>query len=143
MLGQTNEAYWWKSVDHDNQASQDGNIVFNVGAVTEGSGSPTISSPSAAITANGEDNTLTVSRGTDPVLPLTVPINLVEGDPNSATPANYTDRWLIYNQYSATQALSPFYRVRFIGDSTWSGIGKTGNVVGNDASSKKTKRLDW
>jgi len=142
MLGQTNEAYWWKSVDHDNQASQDGNIVFILGTVTEGSGTPTITSTSAAITTGGEDNTITVGRGTNPVLPLTVPVNLIEGDPNSASPANYTDRWLIYNPDNLNPP-PPFYKVRFIGDSTWSGIGKTGNVVGNDASSKKTKRLDW
>ena len=138
---QTNEAYWWKSVDHKNQAGQDGNIVFALGSPTEGSGTPTISATSAAIIANGEDDTITVGSGADPVLPLNVPINLVVNDPTNSP---YTDRWLIYNEYNATQPpLSPFYRVRFIGDSSWSGVGKTGNVVGNNASSKKTKRLDW
>ena len=143
MDAQTNEAYWWKSVDHDNQSGKDGNIVFNLGSPTEGSGSPTISATSATITSDGEDNSIKVSKGSNPVLPLNIPINLIEGDPTSATPAIYTDRWLIYNPDSATKTPSPFYRVRFIGNSTWSGIGKTGNVVGNDAGSKKTKRLDW
>jgi hypothetical protein len=144
MDAQTNEAYWWKSLDHDNQLSRDGNIVFGLGSPTEGSGSPTINKTSASIATDGEDTTISVGRGANPVLPLNVPVNLVVNDPATPpAPASYTDRWLIYNPDSETQPPSPFYRVRFIGDSTWSGIGKTGNVVGNDAGSKKTRRLDW
>ena len=144
MDAQTNEAYWWKSLDHDNQLSKDGNIVFTLGSPTEGSGSPTLNTTSATITSDGKDTTIAVNRGSNPVLPLAVPVNLIVNDPNNPpAPANYTDRWLIYNENNATQPPSPFYRVRFIGNSTWSGIGKTGNVVGNDAGSKKTKRLDW
>jgi hypothetical protein len=55
----------------------------------------------------------------------------------------YTDRWLIFNPDDNTKAPSPFYKVRFIGDSIWTGVGKTGNVVDINASSKKTERLDW
>lgn len=138
---QTNETSWWKAISH---TSAVGNVVFTLGTPTEGSGTPTISSNIANFLANGEDNTITVGRGASPTLPMNVPINLIVNDPlNPPAPANYTDRWLIYNIGSPTLPPVPFYKVRFIGDSTWSGVGKTGNVVGNGAGSKKTKRLDW
>jgi len=144
LVAQTNEANWWKSWDHDNQGTQDGNIVFGLGTPTEGSGTPTISATSATIISEGEDKTISVGRGPSPTLPLTVPINFVVNDPaNPPAPLNYTDRWLIYNPESATAIPSPFYRVRFIGSSGWAGQGDTGHVVGGAANTKKNKRLEW
>jgi hypothetical protein len=48
-----------------------------------------------------------------------------------------TSSWLIYSPTSS-------YRVRFISNpSDWTGVGKTGRVVGTEASGKKSKRMDW
>ncbi len=134
LLAQTNENNWWKSWDHNNQDGRDGNIELKsdpVGAlITTGT----------SISSEGVDNSINVIRGVA-VPPLTVPVNLVGNDS-----ANYIDRWLIYNPDNATQLPTSFYRVRFINDaalSGWSGHGKTGNVVGDDINSKKTRRLEW
>ena len=134
---QTNEDNWWKSWDHDNIASNDGNIEL-------------LSTPASAlnrsntlINSQGEDRNVNVSRGSA-TLPAVVPVNLVVNDPaNPPAPANYTDRWLIYNPESATTAPLPFYRVRFIGGSGWAGYGDTGNVVGGTSNVQKNRRLEW
>lgn len=141
LFAQTNEADWWKSWTHDNQNTQDGNIELQSSPATA------LNKTSASIEeisgTEGEDMTINVSRGVA-TLPSIVPVNLVVNDPaNPPAPANYTDRWLIYNEYNATQPPSPFYRVRFIGSSGWAGHGDTGNVVGGAASDKKNKRLEW
>ena len=138
----TNEGDWWLSLDHrtNNFTDAHGDVILQTGAVTEGPGNPTVTpaSPNAlSITADATDNTVSVSSGPNPTLPLTVEIDL---QTNTASPV--TDRWLIYNEYDATVP-SPFYKVRFIGDSNWTGIGDEGMVVGTDASKRNTKRLDW
>jgi len=63
--------------------------------------------------------------------PLTVDINLTGTDP-----------WLIYNP-DANAEPAPFYRVRFVGQSGWTGHGRTGNVVESNASKRKLRRLEW
>jgi len=143
MGAQTNESNWWKSVDHDNVTDKDGNIALSIptsGSFTSG----TVQSVAANIDTLGTDsNPITVfyKSGSKPI---TIPIDLVVNDPlNPPTPSNYTDRWLIYNPYSATIIPSPFYKVRFIGSSVWTGVGKTGNVVNTNISTKKSRRLDW
>lgn len=143
LNAQTNESNWWKSVDHDNITGKDGNIALSIpanGSFTNG----TVQNVSANIDTLGTDsNPITVfyKSGTKPI---TIPIDLVVNDPlNPPVPSNYTDRWLIYNPYSATVKPSPFYKVRFIGSSVWTGVGKTGNVVNTGISTKKSRRLDW
>lgn len=135
----TNDGTWWLSLDHITLDAH-GDIVLQTGTVTEGSGAPAVApaSPNAlSITADATDTAVAVSRGANPTLPMTVEIDL---QTNTASPV--TDKWLIYNEYSNTVP-SPFYKVRFIGDSNWTGIGDEGMVVGTDASKRKTKRLDW
>jgi len=135
----TNNGNWWKSNTYDNLTKQDGDIVLKVGTIYQGTGIIAISNPIVNINNNGTNDSISVSRDNNATLPLEVGIELVT-DP---TQPSYTDRWLIYNPNGGTTAPSPFYKVRFIGNSTWSGVGKTGNVVGTDASNKKSKRLDW
>lgn len=139
-FAKTNEENWWLSIDH-RTAEGDGDIVLAVGSTTEGSGTPTVTplSPNAiSITSDATDSTIAVSRGSSPTLPMTVEIDY---DTNSAL-ARFTDKWLIYNEYNDSVP-SPFYKVRFIGDANWTGIGDEGMVVGTEASKRKTKRLDW
>lgn len=134
---QSNEIQWWKAVDH-NTSDGDGSIGLAIGTLTEGSGSPYLSSSSVAINAsNGENNTLFVDRGSNPTLPMTVPVELLLY-PNTV----HTDRWLIYNEFNSTVP-SPFYRVRFIGTSGWAGEGETGHVVNDNADTHKNKRVGW
>ncbi len=134
---QSNEIQWWKAVDH-NTSDGDGSIGLTIGTLTEGSGSPYLSNASVAINAsNGENNTLFVDRGSNPTLPMTVPVELLLY-PNAV----HTDRWLIYNEFNSS-APSPFYRVRFIGTSGWAGEGETGHVVNDNADTHKNKRVGW
>lgn len=134
LLAQTNETSWWKSWDHTNT---DGNIEL-VSTPTSA-----LASTSVSIINEGEDRTINVSRGTA-TLPVVIPVNLVVNDPdNPPAPANYTDRWFIYNPESPILAPSPFYRVRFIGGSGWAGQGDTGYVVGGQSNVKKNKRMEW
>ncbi len=139
-FAKTNEDDWWLSIDHST-INNDGDIVLQVGSITEGAGSPTVTpaSPNAlSIIANAADSTVNVAQGANPTLPMTVEIDF-ETD---ITLANFTDRWLIHNEYD-NSVPTPFYKVRFIGDSNWTGIGDEGMVVGTEASKRKTKRLDW
>ncbi|MCW8821400.1 MAG: hypothetical protein OQK45_04160, partial [Sulfurovum sp.] len=144
-LAGTNEGDWWLSVDH-RTTDGDGDIVLTVGSITEGAGTPAVTPASPAaltIIGNGlnsadDGNTVAVSRGANPTLPMTVEIDF---DTNPAL-ARFTDTWLIYNEYNNSVPI-PFYKVRFIGDSNWTGIGDEGLVVGTEASKRKTKRLDW
>ena len=45
--------------------------------------------------------------------------------------------WLIFNP------LTDFYRVRFIGPSSWAGVGKAGHVTDTSSSLETTKRMNW
>jgi len=133
LVSQTNEANWWKSWDHT--TPQDGNIELVSVPTTA------LNRTSVAISSEGEDPAVNVNNGG--VAPLLVPVNLVVNDPVATGPANYTDRWLIYNEYSATTPPIPFYRVKFLGASGWVGKGDTGHVVGDDVNTKNNRRLEW
>ncbi|MCF6207546.1 MAG: hypothetical protein L3J47_11775, partial [Sulfurovum sp.] len=119
---QSNEAYWW-TVEQHNTANGDGDIILTA---THGSIDP--SDPEVINLLNGIASDIVVS-GTAPV---TVDIDL----------GNNTSQWLIYNK-DDNSVPSPFYRVRFIKSGGWTGLGQTGNVVGDDINTKKTRRLDW
>jgi hypothetical protein len=155
IIAQTNEGEWWKALNHD--TATDGAVVVRLRPILpEGAGVPAISRTVATIPmapvvppgAEGSDTNFMVAAGANPALPMTVPIDLVV-DPSQP---NYTDRWLVYNKDFNLMPASPapnppvtipFYRVRFIGNAQWTGIGNTGNVIGNGGAPKKTHRLDW
>ena len=139
-FAKTNEENWWLSINHNSNDS-DGDIVLVRGTITEGSGNPTVApaSPNALTNfANATDPTVLVAQGANPTLPMTVEIDF---DTNPAL-TRFTDEWLIHNEYN-NLVPTPFYKVRFIGDSNWTGIGDEGMVIGTEASKRKTKRLDW
>jgi len=120
---QSNEASWWFVEVHDSSTG-DGNITL----IPSANVNP--SDPTPITLLNGTDNTVLVTNtGGTP--------NTVNIDFGSAT-----NTWLIYNK-DADSIPSPFYRVRFIGTSGWTGKGKTGHVVGDDINEKKTRRLEW
>ncbi len=119
----TNDFEWFISTLHND--TEDGKVklvsVDTNGTVTA---DPTI--------PDGRNENVTVSADTSKDRPLIVDINMTG-----------TDSWLIYNKDKAEEP-SPFYRVRFIpGGSQWAGWGNTGRVVETNASTKKTKRLEW
>lgn len=144
VLGVIDEEDWFVSMGH---TANDGNITLMVGdPLIEGSGSPTVNGETnpnpADITVwnNGIANSVTVDTNGANV-PLTVPMELVR-ETDTPTPTIYTNEWLVYNPDDPIP-LSPFYKVRFIGDSAWTGVGDTGYVVDINASKKKSKRMDW
>ena len=49
--------------------------------------------------------------------------------------------WLLYDENDINGY--PRYRIRFIGDSAWSGIGKTGEVINSKAVNTPTRRIIW
>ena len=133
--GQTDESNWWLSTGH-NETRGDGNITLvSPPTVIEGAGSPTVTTD-VTILANGRDGNITVTSGST-TLPMTVEIML------DTTPSTDTNSWLIYNPDDAILDPTPFYKVRFINRSGWSGVGATGHVLDVNASSRKTKRLNW
>jgi hypothetical protein len=148
ILGAINEANWYVSRGH---TSNDGNITLMVGdPLIEGTGTPKIngvtnSTPTDIMNwANGIDNTVNVDANNSAV-PLTVPIELVRSN-DTPTPSIYSNEWLIYNPDAddiLQESPSPFYKVRFIGDSSWTGEGQTGYIVDTNASLKKHKKMDW
>ncbi len=139
VLGQINETNWWLSTGHS-KTQGDGNITLEInlpGAIIEGKNTdtPTVDTD-VNIESQGQDPSITVTSNAT-VLPMTVEVDLDESNPTD------TNHWLIYNPDSDIVPPSPFYKVRFIGDSGWVGVGETGYVLENNASSRKTKRLDW
>lgn len=131
--GQIDDADWWLSWDHS-RSQGDGNITLS--ASPNGSIS---APPQPNIDASGgADKTVTVTH-TATTLPDIVDINLITDD----SAPNFTNTWLIYNPDDAILPPSPFYRVRFIGQSGWAGYGDTGHVVGGQSNIQKNKRLEW
>ena len=139
-LAKTDEFDWWISLNHNNDNTvprKDGNIVL------------TENVPTAQITPAGIVNirnlgtntAVAVTRDNNATLPLLVPVNLQQYPPAVTGTVNYTDRWLIYNPGNINP-LPPLFKVRFIGNGTWSGVGKTGNVVGDTINTKKSYRME-
>lgn len=124
--GQINDADWWLSWEHS-KSQGDGNITLSASA----NGSVSAPPKPNIDASGGADKTVTVTHGS-----ITLP-DIVDIDFNPAT-----DAWLIHNPDNPWTP-SPFYRVRFIGQSGWTGVGKTGNVLDTGISTKKSKRLDW
>ena len=137
LLVKSNDLTWWKSVYH-NSTNGHGVVGLNVGIPIEGAGTPTISTQNVPITS-GDNTTLYISRGANPTLPMTVPVNIMLL-PNP----NYTDRWLLYNEYNnSVPTPATLYKVRFIGQQGWVGHGDTGNVVQGASNDAKNQRLGW
>jgi uncharacterized repeat protein (TIGR01451 family) len=136
LNGQTNESDWWLSTGH-NEARGDGNITLSQPIVTEGAGAPTVTTD-VTVVVSGQDNDINVTSNAT-TLPMTVDINL------SVTNPTDTNTWLIYNldENNNLSNPDPFYKVRFIGQSGWTGHGDTGHVVDSNVSEKKNKRLGW
>ena len=130
VLSKTNEFDWYLSRGHVMTPDNDGNITL-----TADNGANVTSS--VAINSNGGvDSNVVVSDGGVTTRPLEVNIDFVTTSPSD------TSRWLIYNK-DKNEIPSPFYRVRFIGQSDWAGHGDTGHVVGGNTNVKKNRRLGW
>ena len=127
--GQTNDHKWFISMKHN--MVKDGNITLKVEAGT----SDADVTADVAVT-QGIDTTINTSNSSS-TLPRVVNIELDE--------ANDTDssKWLIYNPESSVAAPTPFYKVQFVGSMDWAGEGKTGKVIDNNASQRRTQRLGW
>ncbi|WP_161937654.1 DUF11 domain-containing protein [Sulfurovum riftiae] len=157
LLAGTDERNWYIVRGH-NANIGDGNVTIQIGAtLIEPEGTATSSTDQAIngftrssgdanvlIISNGVRGDVNVSRGSSPLPPLTVPLELVtENDVTGILP--FTNRWLIYTKDPNGILIlpNPFYKVRFITESKWTGEGKTGYVIDTNASYKKSKRLDW
>jgi len=142
--GQINEVNWWLSLGHRENATQhDGNVTLKIdlpGNVIEGAGSPVVAPTTVPIIAGAKNENVAVTSNAT-ALPMTVEVELVR-ESDTPTPSAYTNEWLEYNP-SNPIPLSPFYKVRFVGESGWAGYGDTGHVVDTDASTKKNRRLGW
>ena len=64
------------------------------------------------------------------------------GRPSTIGVSIQTPPWLSYNPDDLLFGY-PTYRVRFIGNSSWSGVGNTGKVVETTSSTSATKRMNW
>jgi hypothetical protein len=122
---ETTEYDWWKSWYH-NSSEGDGKLII------ESSPSSAVNKTDIDILSKGENTSVVVSRE-GRTAPDIVKVKLLTDD---ALPS-YTDRWLVPNESD------PFYRVRFIDESSWAGYGETGHVVGGQSNIKKNRRLEW
>ena len=136
ISGKSSDYQWYLSVGHQVSAN-DGNISLIVGDISPSGGSATVDRTVSSL-YSGIDTSIHVTKtsGTTP-LPLTVNINL---DTSSSISTN---KWLLYNASDPSNPPIPFYKVRFIGQSNWAGVGKTGFVLESNASKKKNHRLSW
>lgn len=136
--GTTPSGDWWISTRHD--SARDGNITMKIdlpSGITEGAGTPSLGYPTAKIIADGIDKKMTVERGVNPTLPMTVEIELDDTGVIALSP------WLIYNVASQFDIPNPFFKVRFIEPTKWTGVGATGHTVDTDADINEKKRMDW
>jgi len=145
---ETNEFGWWLSSQHINIGGRT-TLLINNGQ--PGGFALPITNPAVQNImpdGTGVASNITIFKNPAAALPATVDIEF-SSSPATAPARPYTDRWLIYNpDYDPTvigssRIPSPFYRVRFIDSSGWTGAGKTGHVVGDDINKKKTRRLEW
>ncbi|UFH58803.1 DUF6701 domain-containing protein [Sulfurovum mangrovi] len=135
LTGQTNLNNWWLSLDH-NENTGDGSITLeNPPTLSLGNGSATVDTD-VNIIADAQDSSIQVERTSGSTTAI-FDIFL-----NTSTPTT-THSWMIYNANSPTLPPDPFYKVRFTGDSGWAGVGETGHVLDVNASTTKTKRLNW
>jgi hypothetical protein len=153
ILGLTDIPNWYLATTHNSSLGDGsvrlvrspndslGNVLTN--GVIEGQGDPKFYVSNAysndiniSILNNGTNADLRVHRGNAPTIPLTVAISLMTG-------VNGTSNWLIYNQFDPINAPEPYYKVRFIDRSVWTGEGDKGVVVDGAASYYKSRRLDW
>jgi hypothetical protein len=140
MFGLTDLSDWWLALDH-NESGGDGDVrLISPPTVVLGSGSGTVTTDVNLI--NGQDTTVTVTHDNGP-LPITYDIFLETSSTAASPSAPVTNSWVIYNADSPTLDPDPFYKVRFTGDSGWAGVGETGHVLDINASTTKTKRLNW
>lgn len=133
--GQTDQSQYWVSVNHD-ATRGDGNITITQGAVLEGASADWSITKTNVEPIDGIDGNIAVDRGTG-VVPLTVAVDI--DNANSA-------EWLIFNPETDNVLKappSPYYKVRFIGGSDWSGIGETGSVTNTNSSTNQVNRLTW
>jgi hypothetical protein len=144
--GATNENRWYRAKLH-RADKNDGNVTINKGTILEGSGSPSLSIGdnlgNRVLNIRSTDGSYTfinVNKGSGATLPMTVTMELAD----VATPA--MSPWLIYgdtlNGISSDKP-EPFYKVRFIDSSSWTGIGTDGSIVDRDTGISKNRRMDW
>ena len=147
-LGRSDEFNWYKALKHD-YSNSDGDIVIKKHILSsalgvksyglmEGSGKPIIDPKDIDIDNDGIQENVVIKRGNNAKPPMTVAIEL-ETD-NSL---NKTDSWLLYNEASATEKPDPFFKVRFIDNYSWAGVGKEGTVIDRESSGSSSKRLNW
>jgi hypothetical protein len=125
LNGATNDTKWYISTNH-NSANDDGTISLETPM------SDVEITTNIDIINGGINNNISVTS-INRNAPLTVPVYL----------SNNISKWLIYNPSSPIAYPTPFYSVGFIGNSTWGGIGKTGNIVNTDTNYRNTRRLEW
>jgi len=144
----TDEANWYRAINHNSFNEEDGNIVIKKhtadnslkiknNGVMEGEGNPSISPTKIEIKANGIQNAIEVKKGSNPTLPMSVAIEL------ETEKEEKTDSWLLYNEADPIAKPDPFYKVRFIDDSSWAGVGKEGSVINREISASQSKRMNW
>ncbi len=142
VLGAIHVSDWYLSTGH-RASLGDGDVTLQIGTIIEGAGSPQINLSNTSniqIESGGINSNVSISLNGSAV-PLTVLMDFVEDGDILAPPS--VNKWLIYNKDDPTLTPSPFYKVRFIGGSEWTGEGETGYIIDTDASYKKIKRLDW
>ena len=125
----SNEAFWWFVQQH-NQNQAEGSVALDVPAAATHTVQPEVPQ-----FVDGIANDVSVTYKSHN-RPYTAVINLITNG------APFTHRWLIYNPDGAGVP-NPFYRVRFINTSNWTGVGKTGHVVGDDINTKSNRKREW
>nr|MBL0721947.1 hypothetical protein [Sulfurovaceae bacterium] len=152
--GARHELRWYRALNHISSVlpvkyKNDGTIVIKNHildtslqirdyGIIEGAGEPFANPTDIDIDSDGIKNIIT-SRGTSaPTLPMTVLFEL-EID----NPLGKTDSWLLYNEASADEKPDPFYKVRFLDDSDWAGVGEEGNVINRETTVPKSQRMNW
>ena len=122
------ETNWYSAAMYD--SNTDGNITNLTLASIQGTATPSVTPTTNIafkdINASREDVNVSITGATRPsVIDVTIT----------------TPPWLSYNPQNSSGY--PEYRLRFIGGTSWAGVGNTGKVVGTTSSTTAVKRMNW
>jgi len=137
---------WWINTRH-NSTQGEGNITLAQNAVLkQGTSSDWSINPLNIPLDGGQNQDITIDRGAAPTLPLRITADI---------DLSNSSCWLLYRGFDAdgpegdgndnisAPALLPYFDVRFIGESSWTGKGNLGSVIDSAPNSKKIKRMAW
>lgn len=128
---------WYTAATLPYEANTDGNTTLRA-TVAHGTAGPNIDGANPSLNKQF-DGPLPDASGD--MTDINVTINIGDPKPAIINVSIEPDPWHVYSVTDLSGF--PYYRIKFIGPSTWSGVGNTGQTVDATSSSISNRRLNW